>query len=125
MPQLILIRGLPGLGKTTFACSNFPAHILVEADQFFGDPYKFNPFLLEQAHEWCLYETVRLLNNKQDVTVANTFVRLKHLKPYLNLSAHKTVYRLTGQFKSVHNVPDNTMRRMANQFQALEGEIVI
>jgi len=51
--QLILLRGLPGSGKSTFA--NLLGGIHVEADQYFiqDGEYKFDASKLKQAHNWC------------------------------------------------------------------------
>lgn len=35
MTAIVLIRGVPGSGKTTKAKAEYPDHELIEADQFF------------------------------------------------------------------------------------------
>ena len=53
MPEIVLIRGVPGSGKTTMAKTKFPNHVLCEADQFFTHlgtgMYKFDPAKLREA----------------------------------------------------------------------------
>ena len=53
MKQLILLRGLPGSGKSTFAKSLGGIHI--EADQYFmqDGEYKFDASQLKHAHNYC------------------------------------------------------------------------
>lgn len=53
--QLILIRGLPGSGKTTMAKTLYPDHVLCEADQFFETDkgYIFDGSKIKEAHAYC------------------------------------------------------------------------
>lgn len=50
MTDLVIIRGLPGSGKTTMAKRDFHDYVLCEADQYFGSPYRYNPKKIQQAH---------------------------------------------------------------------------
>jgi predicted kinase len=90
--ELILIRGLPGSGKSKFAnmlveyCSEEEA-VVLEADQFFLDEkgaYVFDPTKLSAAHEWCLERAVEAMKKGQRVVVANTFTQLWMMRPYID-----------------------------------------
>ena len=85
---LILIRGLPGVGKSTLAQRAFPQRFLIEADHFFvtacGD-YQWHAALASRAHAWCLSTTQDHLTVGHQVVVANTFVRRLELSPYFRL----------------------------------------
>ena len=51
---LILLRGLPGAGKSTLAKMMSDSHY--EADMYFTNDegeYHFDPLKLKQAHQWC------------------------------------------------------------------------
>ena len=52
-----------------------------------------------------------------DVVVANTFVRVWEMKPYLDIGFKVQVMVATGNFKSIHQVPGNVVRRMRDQFE--------
>lgn len=129
---LIIVRGLPGSGKSTYAKSLVDtgrADIFVEADQYFEDGfgnYLFDATKLHAAHKWCQYEVKRYLGMGMTVVVSNTFTTLKELKPYLEmaeeLDVSVDVCRMMNEFGSIHNVPDHTIERMRNRFVDFEGE---
>lgn len=130
--EVILVRGLPGSGKSKFAnmlveyCSEEEATLL-ESDQFFLDEhsnYNFDPAKLSAAHEWCLERTIEALKRGQRVVVANTFTQLWMLRPYIeaakSLGVPFTVVSLYDGGKSdetlaarnVHGVPVRTIAMM-------------
>lgn len=122
MPRLVLVRGLPGSGKSTYAKSLSIHH--VEADMYFVNKhgtYQFNPHKLHQAHKWCQGQTEHLLKNGQDVVVSNTFVEHWEMKPYMEMATHFNVdvevVVCTGNFISIHDVPKNTIKKMKFKWQ--------
>lgn len=129
MKTLILIRGLPGSGKTTLAknisgCDSATTFHF-EADQYFYEDgvYQFNPSKLKEAHELCQYNTSLMLRSYNDVTVivANTFTTLKEMDYYFNLDFDRLqIIDVQKQFKSVHDVPEEAMSRMKNRYVGYE-----
>ena len=94
MKNLILIRGLPGSGKTTLAKNMISAHggeatFHFEADQYFYNDgvYEFNSSKLKEAHGLCQYNTSLMLRSYSDVTVivSNTFTTIKEMEYYFDL----------------------------------------
>jgi len=85
---IILVRGVSGSGKTTFA--NMISDIVISADQFFekDGEYRFNPKHLGIAHEWCLQQAKAALieNPGKSVCVANTFTQMWEMAPYFDLA---------------------------------------
>ena len=118
-PKLIIIRGLPGSGKTTIAKTQFPDYILVETDMFFmhKGEYKYNPKKIKEAHAWC-YETVRaFLNSGYNVVVANTFTQRWEFQKYIDLGFSYKIIVAKGNYNSVHNVPKHVIERMKNRWE--------
>ena len=74
MRTLIIMRGIPGSGKSTYALK-LQSSLQVEgrtcaicsADYFFSDDgeYRFDPSKLRQAHSECFSDFTELMNGKQ------------------------------------------------------------
>lgn len=128
MPKLLLIRGLPGSGKSTLARSfGERGYFHVEADQWFmrdteaGQIYAFDPKEVGKAHDWCQRQAALALERGSDVVVANTFSRRWEIAPYAKmarvLGAEFQVVTAAGNFKNVHNVPDDVIERMKARWE--------
>lgn len=120
MNELILIRGLPGSGKSTMAKTEYPDHIHREADQYFVDKYgnyNFDATKLHVAHKKCINSTRAYLKSGYDVVVSNTFTTWEEMKPYLRLGFPTTIVIATGDYKSVHNVPDEVIQLMRDRWE--------
>lgn len=129
--MLILVRGLPGSGKSTFAVKEFPKFQHFETDMYFvkDGVYDFNPLKLKLAHEWCQKEVRKALTEGKDVVVSNTFSMQWEMDPYLDMAdalGHNVkVYRLMNEYGSIHNVPEEAIERMRVRFQNIPGECAI
>jgi len=131
--KLIIIRGLPGSGKSTFAnkLAQKTGLLTLEADQFFVKDglYQFDRAKIQKAHDWCKRSCDIALSNQMDVVVSNTFVTLREIEPYLEMAkkhqAEIEVLHLSGAFGTVHQVPQQTLERMQSNWQKLEGEVLI
>jgi hypothetical protein len=125
MKNLILLRGLPGSGKTTLGWL-FGIAPLSADDYFYDDDgnYNFNQRDLPKAHNWCKVRTEWLMKeNIERIVLANTFTQEWEFKDYYEL-AKKYDYRVHSLIvenrhggKSIHNVPDATIGNMLNRFE--------
>lgn len=119
MKELVIIRGIPGSGKSTIAAKLFPGHVLCEADQFFmvDGEYKFNVTKLKQAHDACFEKARIALGEGKSVVVANTFTRHWEYQRYLSLCDDVTVIIAAGRFHNIHGVPSSVVNDMRSRFE--------
>lgn len=122
--ELIIIRGVPGSGKTTKA-KEYKDHFHVEADMYFIDKdgrYVFDREKLRDAHEWCMASCRKALQEGQSVVVSNTFIRRWEVKPYVAMAkkygAKLSVIEVSGMWKNEHGVPDETVERMRFNYES-------
>lgn len=129
MKQLILLRGLPGAGKTTLA-NFFKVNIIqcavIAADDYLTDStgkYTFDVSLLGKAHEYCRSTAEQSMSSSTEVVIVhNTNTTNREMKPYLEL-AEKYGYEVMSLIvenrhgsSSVHNVPEETLNKMKERF---------
>lgn len=87
--KLIILRGLPGSGKSHLAnclVNSFTNSEVCSADNYFGknEAYNFDPNLLKQAHDYCYNVCVEYLQNKvPTVIIDNTNSTLKEYAKYI------------------------------------------
>lgn len=135
---LILVRGLPGSGKSTAAevlAQNkidllefglaSKSDTICTADDYFmvGGEYKWNAKDIGRAHEWCQEKCrTAMRNNEHRIFVANTTTTQKEMKPYYDMS-NEFGYNVISIIvenrhggKNVHNVPADVLDKMKQRF---------
>lgn len=127
MNNLIIVRGLPGSGKSSLAeliCGMTSRIKCFAADDYFyrDGKYMFDRNQLGRAHVWCKSQTAEALNSGYDVMVHNTFTTQSEINQY-----KKIAERVGAKFvslivenrhgnSSVHDVPDETVDKMRSRF---------
>jgi predicted kinase len=129
MAKLILVRGLPGSGKSTYAQGCGTVHL--EADMFFmrDGSYNFDPNTISNAHSWCLSTAKKCMDAGMDVVVSNTFTQLWEMQKYIDYAEEvgHTLHVIScmGEYGNVHSVPAETLKKMKDRWELYEGEEVI
>ena len=128
--KLVIIRGLPGSGKSTFAKKMFPLSLHLETDMFHihNGRYEFNREKRTQSEMW-LFNTVRFsLENGMDVVLSCVFGHNHKIRRFADLcerlGVEFTVYRM-NDYGNIHNVPEEVLNDMKNTFQDWNGEVKI
>lgn len=133
--KVYIMRGVPGSGKTTHAKKlvdpSWDPGSYISADDFFdrGGVYQFTIEDLGRAHDWCLSSFASdLARSISPIIVDNTNTKLWELAPYALLaramSYEVEIIHVKRALErcittNVHWVPEQTIRRMAEQFEPL------
>lgn len=132
--MIMLIRGLPGSGKTFFAkqfVKDNPDYIHIESDSWFEHEivennnsrivYNFIPAELTVAHLRCAILAEYYLKKGRNVIISNTFTTTAECAPYFVLaikySQEIQLKTMEGNYPSTHDVPDEIYEKMKERFE--------
>jgi len=130
--ELILLRGLPGSGKTTLGKTILKSFLsdepdVLSADDYFIDEkgnYNFDSTKLKEAHIDCQMRCSNKMKNEiLRIVVANTFTQKWEMDIYFqmaeryNYMVHTVIVENRHGGKNVHNVPDDKLEQMKNRFE--------
>ena len=130
MKDLILVRGVPGAGKSSIAdiINLSPYALTIATDDYFTDRkgnYNFDPSKLEENHAKCSDSVDFNMNSGyyKTIVIHNTFTEEWHMEPYFDLAAkhgwrvHTIIVENRHGSASTHDVPQHSVDRMKKQLQ--------
>tara|TARA_Y100000034_G_C6839903_1_gene379861 strand:- start:557 stop:1012 length:456 start_codon:yes stop_codon:yes gene_type:complete len=131
--NLILIRGVSGSGKSTFAEEFlYPTSLIISTDDFFmvDGEYQFNPELLDENHDKCFKSVESEMKAPQqdicpNIVVHNTFTQVQEIEPYKELADkygynfYTIIVENRHKSNSIHNVPDYVISKQRKRFSVV------
>ena len=130
--DLILLRGLPGSGKSTLGQiilhnpSTENSHVL-SADDYFIDEngnYNFDASKIRLAHNFCQEKCAeRMRHEISKIVVANTFTQEWEMEKYYEMAeryqyrVHSVIVENKHNGKNIHGVPEDKLQQMKERFQ--------
>jgi len=122
--NLIIVRGLPGSGKSTFA--KLLGRAICTADDYHTDRngvYNWKPENVGKAHEWCKRKCKRFMKaGIETIIIANTSTTADEIRPYIMIAKNHgyRVFSVVVENRhggvNEHNVPQATLEKMENRF---------
>jgi len=122
--RAIIMRGLPGCGKSTLAADlarEEPLEVF-STDDYFGEPYTFDPSKIGEAHSWNLRRWIDAAQRGvSNIACANTNIHVSEIAPYWATAAAYGYEPVIMQLdcdpevsiaRNVHNVPEHVIRSM-------------
>ena len=135
LQELIIVRGLPGSGKTKVAKGIVKSlggkAVHFESVMYFRttDDNHYRSNHVKSSHDWCLRSTENALKEGRTVVVANTFTRGWEIEPFLSLGKElglkTTVIKAIETNPNKFGIPDGTIRHMSNRWEDVPNEITL
>lgn len=131
-PSLILLRGLPGSGKSTVAAllSESGKYPVFSVDDYFTDKqtkeYRFEFERNHLAYKQCEQNTLaKMMEGAPKIFVDNTFTLEWEMEPYFKMAAEHQyqVHVLTVENRhgsgNIHGISDKQLKRMADKYKVV------
>ena len=137
---LVILRGLPGTGKSTYVKKHYDDAYICSADSFFVNEegkYEFVNWKLPQAHQYCFHLFIEaVINGKEMIVIDNTNTCIWEYENYIFLAGklgyqtkivrmhfEKSDIPLLAN-RNIHNVPKFVIKQMFERFENDSREII-
>ncbi|HEC72584.1 MAG: AAA family ATPase [Candidatus Thorarchaeota archaeon] len=132
MKKLVIMRGLPGSGKSTKAKQMYPDAPIFSTDDFFmvNGHYDFRPWLIGQAHNENMCKVIdAMIDNIPVIVVDNTNTQRWEYSVYLSIVKamgyeFKIIDLFDGLFsdkelttRNTHGVPLEVITKMRKRYE--------
>ena len=120
--ELVLIRGLPGSGKSTMARAMLGfVHFEADMHMMINGVYQYDASKVADSHNRCKAQVRKALVAGNNVVVSNTFSRAFEIVDYLaiakELNVSVRVIEATGRWPNVHGVPEDRIEQMRKRWE--------
>ena len=127
MNHVIILSGVSGSGKSTYARTRLGSADVVSADSYFysigGGKYAFDASKLSEAHGACFRRFIQLLQHTDENTIVvdNTNTTSEEIAPYVlgaqAFGATVEICTLKGDYVNVHGVPEMTIEAQRTRIE--------
>lgn len=131
MNELIIVRGMPGSGKSTYAKQHYPTYHLFETDQYFyiNNVYVWDSNLLPSVWKRIYKDIAITLYSGANVVTTGLFTKIADMEDYFHFcqlyNIPYTVIELMTEFENIHDVSEEKIIRAKRRFQPYTNAKVI
>ncbi len=122
---LIIVRGLPSSGKTSFG-KLLGTKAICSADDYITHKgvYMWKPETVSKSHDWCQRKCRRFMQiGAQRIVIANTNTTAREMQPYIDMAKrygyvyYSVIVEKRHENFNDHGVPQQTLEKMKDRFE--------
>lgn len=132
---VIIMRGIPGSGKSTFVRQKYSHATVCSADHYFTDDegnYEFDIDEIGEAHQYCRNQFYEAIDCKDPlIVVDNTNLTMRAMEFYIAeaiehnyeiIFVHVVTPINIALERQTHNVPEETVQEFADKMEELPSD---